>query len=359
MFGRKDQFKKFRSKEREALNLSNIENDRFKTGRKKNISKLNSTTYAHSYADSFRFKRDHESLNNIDVETYSDPNTSNSNILNVISPNEKQGFHITDLLDQSKFGTKQSKQLNNLQNNEGIFDERNYSSEAKVNIVPFSSANKQENKYVIKNFKLINMSDFNQSRISDKINKPITAAPVSYNDSGARAIKKITSEGERRTRFVSTSDAFRNAKSPSNLPVSNSLLSHDEKGMYVDMRPVGEYFDQMFEETHYMFPKHKTKFGVRINNQTTYPKNKSLSRVQPTKIDITDSNLDEVQRLLSQSKIDENDPIIKELREKSSRFVTPKYRTNIMRKEQEMRDRVELEHLLKESLKYHKEQLSK
>ena len=358
MFGIKDKLKKFKSKEREALNLSQIENTKYQTGRKHNVNKLNSTTYANSFIDSFRFRKDQDSFNRVDVETYSDPNTSNSNILNVISPNEKQGFHITDLLDKTKYGTKSSKYSNIRLNTDNAFADGNESSDTKANIVPFSSTSKNENKYMIKNFKLVNLSDINQSRISDKISKPITAAPVSYNDSGARAIKKITSEGERRTRFVSTSDAFRGAKSPSNIPISNSLLSHDEKGMYADMRPVQEYFDQMFEETHYMFPKHKSKFGVKISNQTSSSKNKSLSRVQQAK-ELVNLNFEQTQKLLSQSKIEEDDEILQSLREKSARFVTPKYRTNIMRKEQEIRDRVELENLLKQSLKYHKEMLSK
>lgn len=180
----------------------------------------------------------------------------------------------------------------------------------------------------------------------DRINsKPVTAAPVTYDDSGAKAIKKITGEGDRRARFASTSNAFRSTKSPSNLPVNNSLLSADEKGMYTNMKPIGEYFDQMFEETHYMFPKHKSKFGVKLSQPPNSTKNKSVSR--PHKVEP-----------IVEIKMDEDDQIISELREQSSKFITPKYKHKIMKREQEIRNKIELEKLLEKSLKYHKEKVA-
>lgn len=134
---------------------------------------------------------------------------------------------------------------------------------------------------MIKNFRVVNLNELDSKKASKAI-KPITAAPMLHNDFQAREIKKIASgASSRKARFNSTTNVSRGQKSPVKLPVSNSLLSPDEKGQYTNMKPISNLFSQLYEETDYMFPKHKSKFGV----QTSYtfgfkPRPKSLSRTQ-------------------------------------------------------------------------------
>lgn len=168
--------RKIRSKEREENNRSYIAVDkkRFTSSRKDQIAQLNNTTYGTALLESFRSKQkmDRDSVRNVDVETFSDPNsqTSHTNILNVVSPNQtRMGFHITDLLNQSRIASKQNRVETSKENAENSLNERFSSSEQKfVSTAPYTNVLNKEDKYMIKNFKIINMSDHNASKRQDK-----------------------------------------------------------------------------------------------------------------------------------------------------------------------------------------------
>ena len=172
---------------------------------------------------------------------------------------------------------------------------------------------------MIKNFRLINLSNYERDRPL-KSNKPITAAPMSYNSSGARAIKKITSgASSRKERFNSTTNVWRGAKSPGQVPINNSLLSTDEKGQYTDMRPIDNYFEQLYEQTHYMFPKHKAKIGVNPIGDLPYRKPQSVTRAHKVK-PIEESEAEHRSEFTSQDKnVQDEDATIKYLREQASK----------------------------------------
>ena len=167
------------------------------------------------------------------------------------------GFHITDLLSvkhrPSKHKRRQKSEVDAF-NNTTMFDK--WSSHETNKIETRESLNKTVggDKFMIKNFRIVNLTE-NASNNNSMMSKPITAAPMTYNNSRAMEIKRITSGGSRKDKLNSTAFGFRNVKSPNLLPVNNSLLSPDEKGQFRDVKPLHDYFEKMYEETHYMYPK--------------------------------------------------------------------------------------------------------
>lgn len=227
-----------------------------------------------------------------------------------------------------------------------------------TNSMPFSAdllANtfRPEDKYMIKNFRLIKF-DENNARKSERDSKPITAAPLSYEDARGKIIKKMTGHGSRKSRLAATTNSFGPLKSIHKIPVSNSLLYQNETAYDDHMEPIKEYFEKMFEETHYMYPKNKTKFGVTAMNKTNYGVRfaKHHSEARTDNLSVADVDVNELKstnfNIPPSLKVD--DDIKKELRSKASRFSTPKYKEKIMRTEQDLRNRIELDKLLQRSL---------
>jgi len=140
---------------------------------------------------------------------------------------------------------------------------------------------------MIKNFRIVDTTK-NETKINDRNRKNMTAAPISFSNMGTNILKKIgVSTTKARTRFNSTSTSLRGGPTlPKHLSINNSLLSGDEKGQYTDMMPVSEFFGQVHEETHYMFPKHKAKFGVKTSSSLhpSFRKYRSTSRTPKAKI---------------------------------------------------------------------------
>lgn len=108
-FGSNQTQRQTKSKERDAHNNSYMGVDvrRYQSSKREEIKQLSSTPYISSKMGSTmpKGKLSRESdKQNFDIEPYTDPNSniSNSNILNVVSPNKNIGFHITDLLDMPK-----------------------------------------------------------------------------------------------------------------------------------------------------------------------------------------------------------------------------------------------------------------
>lgn len=257
------------SKDRTSKNQSyvGVDKRRFNSSQKDKLRAMNSTSYNFPSVTPLTTQNRTEKM--FKVEAFNDPEShlANTSILNVVSPpGEKIGFHITDLLDQKKEAKRKLKQSDTeFQSNTSIFDRfRNQDSQDLASAGSFNQSINDKN-FTIKNYRILHQGDSTSGKDS-KHQKPITAAPMSYNSSGANAIRKITRGTSRKDRLNSTTNVFRNMKSPLRLPVNNSLLSNDEKGQFFDMRPISNYFDQFFEETHYMFPKHKSKFGIRKQN---------------------------------------------------------------------------------------------
>ena len=344
--------KRVKSKRRDDLNSTHIgiaDTKRHQSSKRDEARGLNSTQYVGST------KTKKPTTNNtgkrIDVESYSDPNSniSNPNILNVVSPDQKLGFHITDLLDKPKT----TKPVRTMKNEEGriIMPEIVNASENKpITEMPFSNVLHNEDRYMIKNFRLVNLNDIS-SKNSDRNDKPITAAPLAYNDSRSKAIKKMTGQNNRKNKLAATSTSFGRIKSPKRIPVNNSLLNQYNIGYDDKMKPINEHFEQMFEETHYMFPKHKTKFGVKALSQTGYPGfNKQKTQVRFNNPSVAEINAEEFKKKLMPQTISEDDEITSRLKDKASRFSTPKYKKKIMRQEPDIRKKIELEKLLHTSL---------
>lgn len=296
------------SKERRHKNKSYIGVDqrRYNTSKKEDIRSMHNTSYNLPFVAPLTAKNNF-GRKMIDIEPFQDPESimSNSNILNVVSPHiSKQGFHITDLLDNSTIKKRVNLNKTELMTNASIFDSGFGSQESQplgIAQQPIRPAN--ENKYVIKNFRIVNLND-QDSKNMNRTSKPITAAPMMYNNSGARAIRKITAGGSRKGRFNSTS----NMKSPRLLPVNNSLLTTNDREKYTDMRPLHNYFDQFFEETHYMFPKHKSKFGFNSKNISQNTAYNSVTRTPANPIE------EEKNSELAKSR---RSSIINEIREKA------------------------------------------
>jgi hypothetical protein len=268
------------SKERVDTNQSYIGLDqrRYNTSKKDGIRPMNNTSYNFPNVTPLTTKRKQgraDGRRMIDVEQFKDPDSMmrNSNILNVVSPTtQKPGFHITDLIENNTIKRKTQLHSTEPMNNTSIFDGRNGSHDSNPLATP-QSLNRtfRDNKYIIKNFRLVNLNDQGSKNLN-RTSKPITAAPMSYNNSGAKAIQRITAGSSRKDRFNSSSNMSRFMKSSHPIQVTNSLLIPDEKEQYKDMRPVEKYFEQFFEETHYMFPKHKSKFG--LNPKSTFQSSK-------------------------------------------------------------------------------------
>ena len=196
----------------------------------------------------------------------------------------------------------------------------------------------------------MNLNDIS-SKNSDRNYKPITAAPLAYNDCKSRVIKKMTGQNNRKNKLVTISTSFRKIKSPKRIPVNNSLLNQYNIGYDDKMKPINQHFEQMFEETHYMLPKHKTKFGVKALSQTNYPGfNKQKAQVRSNNLSVAEINAEEFKKKLTPKTISENDDITLKLKDKSSRFRTSKYKTKVMMQKPDIRRKVELEKLLHKSL---------
>ena len=194
-----------------------------------------------------------DNFKQIKLEQFNDPNSS---ILNVVSPTqEKMGFHITDLLSSKNRNVRSQKRKiseNNRMNSTSVAERWSMQGQN-----PFRNKlnnTMKDNQYMIKNFRLVNLSE-NDSTNQSRLSKPITAAPMSYNNTRALEIKKITAGINKKERFNSTTTSFRAIKSPKPLPMKNSLLTSNEGGQFTDIQPLSNYFEKMFEESHYMFPK--------------------------------------------------------------------------------------------------------
>jgi hypothetical protein len=119
------------------------------------------------------------------------------------------------------------------------------------------------------------------------------------------------------------------------------------------MRPLHSFFDQVFMETHYMFPKHKAKFSAKPRSLTKDPPAKSMRIVD---------EFEGEDRGALVSKDLPLDSHIKSLRESASKGQKSMnlYITIVeFKARQALEDRAELEYLLQKSLKYHREKLSK
>ena len=344
--------KRVKSKQRDDLNRTYIgisDTRRYQSSKREEGRDLSSTQYVGSMKT--RKPTTNNTGKRIDVESYSDPNSniSNSNILNVVSPDQKLGFHITDLLEKPKT-TKPVRTMKNEQGRIIMPEIVNTTENKPITAMPFSNILHNEDRYMIKNFRLVNLNDIS-SKNSERNDKPITAAPLAYNDSRSRVIKRMTGQNNRKNKLASTSTSFGKIKSPKRLPVSNSLLNQYNIGYDDKMQPINEHFEQMFEETHYMFPKQKTKFGVKALAQTSYSGfNKPKGQPRSNNFSVAEINAEDFKKKLMPQTILEDDEITAKLKNKASRFSTPKYKTKIMRQEPDLRKKVELDKLLHRSL---------
>lgn len=106
-YGLPEDFKKLKHGNRHANNQSYVAVDkrRFPSTRKEEFKQIRNTSYALPFMNKNKFSEsENYTKRRIDVEAFSDPETQldNSNILNVVSPKDQSGFHITDLLDHKK-----------------------------------------------------------------------------------------------------------------------------------------------------------------------------------------------------------------------------------------------------------------
>lgn len=189
-FGLKDDHIKSKSKEREIKNMSyiGVSNRRYPSHLRDDLKQSNKLQYSSLKGDSKKSNRNtnKEIDKEFEIETYnySNSNVTNQGILNVIAPNQGIGFHITDLIDKPKRQDRIIKTTDNSKLLEKVQDQMNSSDLKPVTADPLSRLRHNEEQYMIKNFRIVNLA-----KKTEKETKPITAAPLSNTESRARVIK--------------------------------------------------------------------------------------------------------------------------------------------------------------------------
>lgn len=145
--------RKIHSKERELNNQSyvGVEKRRLPSSLKEEVKQMHNTSYVLPNVESRRSKLryEHEDKRYLDIEPYSDPNSrfDNSHILNVVSPLDKSGFHITDLLDQKRSTQKFSERQEAA--NKSMFEGISPLEDKYSTAVPQYRPSKAENRLVL------------------------------------------------------------------------------------------------------------------------------------------------------------------------------------------------------------------